>query len=527
MGKVVFHACDTGAFSAVKAHMPVGDDDVRVKSEQVYPPPRPLPATFQVPPADPGDTVAWQDGIQMLPRGRETLIVEPETAQWAVLDERAVAFFALCRQGVPVNTLLCNAFMAPPETLEFLTFLLAKNILRRLEWPLLHPPVMPVPFRFPSFFSIHLTDSCNFKCTYCYADAASSGKKMKKTTALTIIDKIFDDFFRQDITIEFHGGEPLLARGMLGDLCARIREREKKGKGASCTILLQTNGSLVTPADIELFKTCGISVGVSLDGPREVHDRNRVYHDGRGTWEDAMRGFRLLRENHIRGGLLAVVQDPREYVDICRFILDQGITGFRLNHMICQGRGDVKLDEVTPRGEFFAREFLELVDFLYDYSVQHPELSIDVWPLNIMLAHLVSAHRPFMCMRSPCGAGSHGLGFDYRGDIYPCEQLAGFSEMNVGTALGHEGLRVVLEKSPVIQKVKERTVQSMEKCRGCTWRNFCGGGCTAEAFAVHGKLMASDIHCTFYERTFENLMWALHKNGELIRLAGAFAKGGR
>jgi len=476
----------------------------------------------QIPPPSMEEFLFWQRDLHMTHRGHEHLIVEPETAQWVILDDRFFSLFQQARFPRPLYELLDNPFASPADSRDFITYLLKRNVLTRTDWPNLHQPVMPAPLHFPSFFSIHIIESCNFKCTYCYGDAPSSGKKMKKETLLDIIDLIVSDYSRQDITIEFHGGEPLLARNLIEAACERIREHYSAIRGRTCSILVQTNASLINEKDIEFFRKYDISVGVSLDGPEEIQNRNRVYKNGKGTYEDTMRGWKLLRENRINGGILAVVERPEEYIPIAEHILSMGITGFRLNHMVCQGRGEVDMEKARERGEAFAREFLDLLDFLAEYAKARPGLFIDIWPLNIMLFHLVSGHRPFMCMRSPCGAGSHGLGFAYNGDVYPCEQLVGLDKLKVGNVSKCSSLRQMLEESPVIEQVRSRTTSNIERCSRCPWRNFCGGGCTAEAFAVSGTLLREDVDCSFYERTFENLMWELHRRGDLNRLMGQF-----
>ncbi|MDQ7825557.1 MAG: radical SAM protein [Candidatus Eremiobacteraeota bacterium] len=500
------------------------EEEGRTVSIQVYPGRERTPAPPPMAPLAPEHYLCWNPGLFMAPRGRETLIVEPESAQWIVLDERYYSLFSLARPVTPFFMLSKNPFAPPEETEQFFYFLLCKNIVQRKDWPLLFPPVMPSPLHYPSFFSIHVTESCNFRCTYCYGDAPSRGKKMKKETLRAIIDGIFLHFSRQDVTIEFHGGEPLLARGLIEAGCRQIRELWKAKPHRRFRILIQTNGSLITSEDIDFFREHDISVGVSMDGPREIHDRNRVYHGGKGTFRDTMRGFSLLRSHGIEGGVLAVVEEPRDYVPVARFLLEIGVTGFRLNHMVCQGRGEVDPLKAHSRGEAFAREYLELVDFLDEYGKAHREERLDVWPVNIMLFHLAETHRPFMCMRSPCGAGSHGLGFDYRGDIYPCEQLAGFGELRVGSIFDKLPLDELLGESPVIKTLRERRVERIEKCCTCPWRNFCGGGCAAESFSCYHDLAHEDLHCTFYRRTFENLMWELHRRGDLTHLMGQFGR---
>lgn len=468
------------------------------------------------------DVFLWQNDLYFSSRGRETLIVEPESANWVILNERFFSLFELMKKPFPLFELCENPYTSVEETYQFVRYLLNRNIIRRRDWPCIFRPVMPSPLLYPSFLSIHVTESCNFGCKYCYGDAPSSGKKMKKETVIKIIDRIYEELTRQDITIEFHGGEPLLVMDVVQAASERIKKLWGKKTDRRCRILLQTNASLINEETIDFFRKYDISVGVSMDGSARTHDRSRTYRDGRGTHADTLRGLRFLKQHNITGGVLAVVEDPRDYIEITSYIFSLGYFGFRLNHLVCQGRGELDLSSARERGNNFAREFLGLVDYLDAYAREHRDIRLDIWPVNIMLFHLVSPHRPFMCMRSPCGAGSHGLGFDYSGNVYPCEQLAGFQELSIGNVNDGKGILEMLDESQVIKDIRSRTVENIKKCRTCAFRNFCGAGCTAEAYSISKDLIMEDAHCAFYEKTFENLMWELHRKGDLSHLMGQF-----
>jgi radical SAM protein with 4Fe4S-binding SPASM domain len=504
---------------------------------------------------------------QALMPNDEVLALDPWSGSWTVLQAPRLDLFRTLDAPRPLYELRSNPWIPPDETDRLISYLLDLNLLQVANWPVLHGPVMPEPFTYPSFFSIHVTEDCNFRCRYCYADAVSKGKRMTAATARKVIERILESYGRHEITIEFHGGEPLLAMDIIEEAVNHASLLFRKMGRPPCTYLLQTNGSLLRKDHIEFFRANRIAVGVSMDGPAEIHDRNRIFPGGKGTHSAVVKGMELLRGEDIPGGILAVIEDPSDYIEVCRYILSLGYTGFRLNHMVCQGRGEAMsaalcgrasgaLESARPsgtlkgsglsralestrttdeeRGAAFAEGLLALADFLYEHKLRTRAPFLDVWPLNIMLFHLLSPHRPFMCMRSPCGAGSHALGFDYEGNVYPCEQLTNFEELRMGSVFAEQPVSPVgaracgtflhdlVMTSPVVGEQKRRTVENIEECRDCAFRMFCAGGCTAEAFAVNRTLLREDAQCAFYRKAFEGLLWKLHDNPGLVELTGQF-----
>lgn len=525
MAGINFHYGPDIFFSALVLHDTQG-------SSPIFPRQAPAPPRSPHPALRPEDFVFHQRGVARFVRPHRTapapavecLVLDPWSGRWTVLDEGALALFDALATPVPLYEIRSNPWMDPHETEGLIDHLVSLNLVQVKDWPVLHPPVMPEPFTYPSFFSIHVTEDCNFRCNYCYADASAMGRKMTPETAQAVVERILESYGRHEITIEFHGGEPLLAMDAVSAAVEHAERLFKEMGRPPCTFLLQTNGSLVKSEHVDFFRRHRIAVGVSMDGPAPVHDRCRVFPGGRGTHRAVLRGIEKLQRGGIPGGILAVIENPGEYIDVCRYILSMGYTGFRLNHMVCQGRGGAATQTSAERSAAFAVGFLELADFLYDTHLGRPELFLDIWPLNIMIFHLLSSHRPFMCMRSPCGAGSHALGFDWRGGVYPCEQLTAFEALRMGSVFDGATLHEMVGSSSAAQAMRSRRVENIEKCRCCAFRNFCGGGCTAEAYALHGALNHEDAQCLFYRQVFEGLLWKLHDNPRLARLAGQFSR---
>ncbi|MBI2263652.1 MAG: SPASM domain-containing protein [Armatimonadetes bacterium] len=372
------------------------------------------------------------------------------------------------------------------------------------------------PAPLPSFFSLHIAEGCNFQCNYCYVDSPSKGKRMTLETGKKIMNLVSRLPVHFGI-IQFHGGEPLLNFPLITELVPYIhsinRQRENPFR-----IAVQSNGSLLDPEKAAFFVENRIMAGISVDGPQEIHDRHRIFRNKSGTHASVMKGVAACREAGLFPGVGAVLHEPDELVEVSRFLLDQGWTSFHLNPLACHGRGkNLRMDDAW--GERLVKAYLELIDILLDRQEQLPPQTLDVWDVNVLILHLISPSRPFMCMRSPCGAGNTILGFSAAGDIYSCEEMIGRSEFILGNVHNVSDLQEVLSGERN-RWVMSRRVENIPACRNCTWRGFCGGGCAGKAHGVFDDLFREDPNCGFLSRVFPEIAWKVHRDKKMMGLLG-------
>lgn len=158
---------------------------------------------------------------------------------------------------------------------------------------------------------------CNLNCSYCYV--YNRGDDSWKTRPKQISDAVIDQVCRrisehcakyglEEFVIELHGGEPLLVgKKRFVEIVKRIRTA---CSGVRITYLLQTNGTLLDREWCDIFQEHDVNVGVSVDGPSEIADRSRYYHNGRGSTDDVLRRLAAVKTNTdqpLNHGCLAVV----------------------------------------------------------------------------------------------------------------------------------------------------------------------------------------------------------------------------
>lgn len=175
---------------------------------------------------------------------------------------------------------------------------------------------------------IKVASRCNINCSYCYvynmgdAGWADMPNHISYETTVSVAKELREQSLaqRRPFAVVLHGGEPLL----LGvTKLRRLIFSLRNALPAECAISIQTNGILLTEEVIDLCSATRVTVSVSIDGPPHVHDKYRVGHTGRGTYDQVLKGIELLRSHRDSGflftGLLAVIDPESDPAEIYSF----------------------------------------------------------------------------------------------------------------------------------------------------------------------------------------------------------------
>ena len=187
---------------------------------------------------------------------------------------------------------------------------------------------------------LKVAERCNLACPYCYYFYQEND--LHKTSPTLIPESTIRDtvaFLRQgvqELNIEhlyvgFHGGEPLLLPKKRFDALCRMM-REGLSDVTNLHLGLQTNGTRVDAEWIEFFSQHKVMVGVSLDGPPHIHNAARPDHKGRGSYDAAVRGLRLLQEaagqkRIPQTGILCVVNPEHNGEEVIRHFVEESASG--------------------------------------------------------------------------------------------------------------------------------------------------------------------------------------------------------
>jgi len=449
-------------------------------------------------------------------RGQRCLVLEPESAQFLVMEPEYWRVFSYLERPRTFGDLVRAFPDLGARFLEPFVLQLHRTGLVRLRGKayrnaaFLWRQVLAAP----SFIAFHLGGDCNFRCTYCYSPHGPSGPAMTKGTAETIIRRYLTALPGDALSIDFLGGEPLLHFDVMVHAMKTARELLPNRR---LSFLMQTNGSLLDAAKVEILKKFDVGVGVSLDGPAEINDASRLDAGGGGTHAVVRENMLRARDAGLKVAPLAVITDPSHYAPVLEYFVEMGFDFLRLNYSSCLGKARGSLDFGQARGEEFARGYIEMAHLANRLS-RRSAAPLRIFDLAHYLGNLTRPRRDYMCLKSPCGAGENIISFDGRGLAYACEEYEGRtrSKMCLGAPEDGDFVRF-LKSSPALVELRGRTVDAIPRCRRCPFRNLCCGGCAHKALAAFGDFRREDPMCRFFQVVFEELMWLVTDTPSAVR----------
>ena len=342
---------------------------------------------------------------------------------------------------------------------------------------------------------------CNLRCKYCFYLRAH--ELYPGTPRHIMPDDILETMIRGLLGYRFpqtvfawQGGEPTLA-GL--EFYRRAVELEQKhgGPGQSVGNALQTNGMLIDEDWCRLFRDYHFLVGLSLDGPQEIHDRIRVFESGRGSWERVMSSARLMERERVEYNILCVVNSENVSMgaDLLRWFVDQG---FQFVQFIPCVEKDMPFS-VPPEayGDFLCDTF--------DYWAKTGFGRVSVRDFDAMVAARAGQGQPMCTYGDRC---NHYIVIEHNGDVYPCDFFV-YEEWKLGH-INDGPLHTFMET----ERYKQFSYQKdkVPGCRGCQWRPMCHGGCQKDRL-VGGGFSDKSVLCPAYLKFFA------HANAKLGSLA--------
>ncbi len=466
----------------------------------------------------PDTVLLLTSGLYYSRRGDYSLVIEPESATYIRIRASDLRYLRLMERPVYFRDLLAATPEVPEEEMRKLLNFLYLNQIVSLDHHLYYDAKMwEQRMGLAHFHVVRVTQRCNFNCTYCYANCTPNAQDMSLETLKLVIEKIVAEMPSPRTTIEYHGGEPLLVFDMLIEGTKFAYEIMKK-YNKKVQFLVQTNGSLLTEERCRLLSDNFIGVGVSIDGSPAIHDKYRVYYDGRGTHADAWRGYSIAKKYLCGAGVLADLQDTTDYPEAFNYLTSMGVPTMALKTTFA-------CDKPLKEGlKFDLERHLPLFDgYIYGFE-QLAKLNegltknqFDVREINQVLANIVHKDRRVMCLKTPCGAINSVTGIDVHGNIYPCDEFSGQNEWRIGNVKDPRPMAKIIMDSPVTKTFFSRHPSRMTRCAPCVWRFFCNGACPTSAYNLYKTIYRGDQLCGFLSRIFEEFIWRLMEKPENVK----------
>jgi uncharacterized protein len=260
----------------------------------------------------------------------------------------------------------------------------------------------------------------------------------------------------------FFGGEPLIRFDLLKHIVKYIRLKSiQSKKEISCSIT--TNGILLTPEMLDYLRGEHIDICFSLDGPANVHDRDRYYQNGRGSFEDILPKLRMAIERLDRVQINSVYSpETVEFMpDSLDFFIELGLQVVHFNPNIVAKW----THEINP---YLVKSFNLIAEMYMDCYRRHKELAVNFIDSKLIL-FMKNGYSP----GDLCGMGSTEWGFAPSGNVYPCERFIG-EDNDLALCLGniHQGIDPVKR----CQILSGRGNRNLE-CKECQLKKYCMNWC--------------------------------------------------
>jgi uncharacterized protein len=328
---------------------------------------------------------------------------------------------------------------------------------------------------------------CNLDCEYCYflsKEALYPGDRFR------MADDLLDVYLSQllagqpdgEVTVAWQGGEPtLMGVDFFRRAVARAEAHRRPGQRIQHTI--QTNGTLLTHQWCELFAAHGFLVGISIDGPPELHDRYRVDKRGEATSDKVLAGLALLQRHEVDVNVLCTVHAANQDhpLAVYRYVRDDlGIRHLQLIPIVerANDAGFQQGSEVTDRSvdpEAWGR-FLVAI---FDEWVRRDVGEVFVQMFDAALASWLGLPSPVCIFRETCG---DAVALEHNGDLYSCDHYVEPDHL-----LGNITATTMVElvASPEQRAFGQAKADTLPACcRSCDVRFACNGECPKNRFTL-------------------------------------------
>ena len=341
-----------------------------------------------------------------------------------------------------------------------------------------------------------VAQDCNLRCKYCFGDGGSYGNKrsvMSEEVGKRAVDFIIEHSQnRRHCEIDFFGGEPLINLKTVKAVTEYVRQRETE-TGKIFKLTLTTNGMLLNDEAIQWLNDNDISLVLSLDGRKEIHDAMRPDSTGHGSYDKALKNFQKLTKSRNGENYYLRGTYTKNNLDFTADVLDLNDKGFDILSV-----EPVVLKD-SPLG--FTEADLPRINEEYDRLTeayikrQREGKGFFFFHFNMDLSN-----GPCVAKRlSGCGAGHEYFAVDVNGDLYPCHQFVGRDKYKLGNVFTG-----VNDPQNLSEYFRQSHVLNKPKCRECWARFFCSGGCHANADLFNDDIRKPyEIGCEIQKKRLE------------------------
>lgn len=320
------------------------------------------------------------------------------------------------------------------------------------------------PHRDINRITLCVSNNCNLRCKYCYAQGGDYGAVRSLMTIDTA--KSFISFCKSNFDsinkIVFFGGEPLLNEKVIDFVCKEITNMYRGEKLKTPKFCIVTNGTILNPVLLGVIRKYISSITVSIDGPETIHNFNRIRANGKGSYSSVVnfiaeiKKIKTIELSYEATFTQKAIKEGFDHMKLKQYLKSSfGISGAIVNDShLDKGYALSYIDSIT-------REQMRESEFRC--------LPTEFW--NI-LEHLIKKNNNLFC-----NVGFNNISVSVNGEIYGCHLLNEKSNCSLGNIAGANLYTDMQKFKYAISHVNKEN----QDCVNCWCRNLCGG-CTVECF---------------------------------------------
>ncbi len=337
-----------------------------------------------------------------------------------------------------------------------------------------------------------------------------------------ILERMISSYFntpQQLYSFGWQGGEPLLMGYKFFKQAVELQKKYGR-PGLRAANGVQTNGTLITEDLARLFRDYHFLLGVSIDGPEEVHNKYRLDLGEKGTFSKVMEGVELLRKHRVEFNILVLVSasNVERGREVYRFLVENGF--YYHQYIPC-----VEFDEkgnllpYSINGKQWGKFLSDIFDEWYPNDTHR----ISIRHIDSVMEHLIRGTYNVCTMGGNC---NQYYVVEHNGDVYPCDFFVE-PDKKLGNIMTGEWAQ--FERSSIYRKFGSQKTNWNAKCAQCSYLEFCSGDCLKNRFAASQDPYSLSVLCDgwkmFYEKTLSPLEGlALHVLNEQFTQNGRYEK---
>lgn len=357
---------------------------------------------------------------------------------------------------------------------------------------------------------IKSTRKCNLRCSYCH-DWRSRADLISFEVLAHLIAKALQPKEHRLVNFIWHGGEPLVLGIDFFRKALTLQEAFVR-PNQYVTNSLQTNGTLLTDEWCEFFKRNQFNIGVSVDGPEAIHNLNRSYASGKGSFGDVVDALRMLERYDLPHGVLLVLNDNTRQLPanaIFDFIIhDLRVKSFSFLPAVPDNFPDQLTGERVTTDYFPMEDYERFMIEIFDYWYALDDPDIRVRELEGIVRSILRGNPQVCTLAGHClGSNFH---IEASGDVYHCDKYLGDRDYHLGNILVDDFDDI--RHSQQFEFLTATESHNQEQLANCQHYDICNGGCPHDRYIARKYRPNYTGECCGQNRLIAHVQSALQHN---------------